>query len=54
MYDDESKAGIRIYTLVFVIVLVSFIGFIIYRGIGDKDTGSNNKHQTRSQIKSQN
>lgn len=53
MHDDDKKTGIKIYTLIFVLVLVSFIGFIIYKGLESKDA-SNNNYQKRSQIKTNN
>ena len=53
MYDEEKRTGIKIYTLIFVILLVTFIGFIIFKSMDDSET-VNNRTQKRSQIKSNN
>ncbi len=45
MYDDESRKGIVIYTVVFFVVLISFIGFLIYNGA--KDSERDNSGQTK-------
>jgi uncharacterized protein YneF (UPF0154 family) len=50
MYDDESKTGIKIYTVIFLVLLVSFIGFIIFKEVENK--GSDNpKIQKKSQLR---
>jgi uncharacterized membrane protein len=53
MYRNESKTGIKVYTAIFLVILVSFIGFIIYKGIEDNGI-KNSKLQIKGRLKSVN
>ncbi|MCX6157089.1 MAG: hypothetical protein NTY74_03815 [Ignavibacteriae bacterium] len=53
MYDDESKTGIKIYTVIFLVLLVSFIGFIIFKEVDDKGI-DNSKVRKKSQLRATN
>jgi len=53
MYRNESKADIKIYTAIFLIILTAFIGFVIYKGIEDKGM-QKSKAQIKGRIKSVN
>lgn len=53
MYDDESKTGIKVYTAIFILVLFSFIGYIIFKSSDEKEKSSP-KIQKRSQVKAGN
>jgi hypothetical protein len=53
MYRNESKADIKIYTAIFLLILISFIGFVIYKGIEDSEI-NNSRVQIKSTIKSVN
>ena len=51
MYDGESKTGIKVYTVIFLLALFSFIGFIIYKGSDGKDIS---KVQKKTQLRATN
>lgn len=53
MYDEDSKTGIKVYTVIFLIALVSFIGFIIFKEVEDKGI-DNSKIQKKSQLRAVN
>lgn len=46
MYDNESKIGIKIYTVVFLIILTGFIGFLVSKGFDDKNFNNSNVKKT--------
>ena len=50
MYDNESKTGIKIYTVIFLILLTGFIGFLVSKGIDDKNFKNSSIKKT-SQVK---
>jgi len=50
MYRNESKADIKLYTAIFIVILISFIGFVIYKGIEDNGI-KNSKAQLKARIK---
>jgi hypothetical protein len=53
MYENESKTDIKIYTAIFLVILIAFIGFVIYKGIDDKEI-QNSKVHSKARIKSVN
>jgi hypothetical protein len=50
LYRNESKADIKIYTAIFLLILISFIGFVIYKGIEDKEI-KNSRVQIKARLK---
>lgn len=50
MYDNESKTGIKVYTVLFLIILTGFIGFLVTKGFEDTDVKISKSKKT-SQVR---
>ena len=46
---EEKKSVIQIYTIVFFLVVVGFVGFLIYQGY--KDTDNPRKYTPREKVR---
>jgi len=50
MYDNESNTGIKVYTILFLIILTGFIGFLVTKGLEDSGVSISNSKKT-SQVR---